>query len=64
MQLSKSVLLSKERNITLKLRADATNLLNSPIWNTPNLTINSTGFNQITSAGGNRAVAIGMRIEF
>ena len=41
-----------ERNITLRLRADAINLLNRPIWGTPNLNIDSTSFGQITTANG------------
>jgi hypothetical protein len=64
LQLSKAVTLSQERNITLRLRADALNLLNTPIWGTPNLNIDSTSFGQITSASGNRNVVLGARVEF
>ena len=63
-QLSKAVTLNKEHNITLRVRADAINLLNRPIWGTPNLNIDSTSFGQITSASGNRTVVLGARVEF
>src|SRR5580700_5999934 len=63
-QLSKAVLLSKEHNITLRVRADALNILNKPIWGTPNLNIDSTSFGQITSATGNRNIVLGARVEF
>jgi hypothetical protein len=64
MQLSKAVTLSKEHNITLRVRADAINLLNRPIWGNPNLNIDSTSFGQITTATGNRNVVLGARVEF
>jgi hypothetical protein len=64
MQLSKSILLSREHNVRMTLRADAINLLNSPIWSTPSLNINSTSFGQITSASGTRNVVLGARIDF
>jgi hypothetical protein len=64
MQASKAVTINAERNITLRLRADAINLLNRPIWGTPNLNIDSTSFGQITSATGNRSVVLGARVEF
>jgi len=63
-QVSKAVALSTERNITLRLRADALNLLNKPIWGTPNLNIDSTNFGQITSASGTRNIVLGARVEF
>ncbi len=64
MQASKAVTLNTEHNITLRLRADAINLLNRPIWGTPNLNIDSTSFGQITSASGSRSVVLGARVEF
>jgi hypothetical protein len=64
MQLSKAVTLSKEHNVTLRVRADALNLLNKPIWGTPNLNIDSTSFGQITTATGNRNIVLGARVEF
>lgn len=64
LQLSKAVTLSQEHNITLRVRADALNLLNRPIWGTPNLNIDSTSFGQITSATGTRNVVLGARVEF
>jgi hypothetical protein len=63
-QLSKAVTLNTEHNVTLRVRADAINLLNRPIWGTPNLNIDSTSFGQITTATGNRSVVIGARVEF
>jgi len=48
----------------LRLRADALNILNRPIWGTPNLNIDSTSFGQITSATGNRNIVLGARVEF
>jgi hypothetical protein len=63
-QLSKAVLLNKEHNITLRVRADALNILNKPIWGTPNLNIDSTSFGQITSASGTRNIVLGARVEF
>jgi hypothetical protein len=63
-QASKSILLSKEHNFTLKLRADAINLLNHEIWGTPSLNIDSTSFGLITSATGSRTVNVSVRLEF
>ena len=64
LQLSKAVTLWKERNVTLRVRADAINLLNQPIWGAPTLNIDSTSFGQITSATGSRTVILGARVEF
>ena len=64
LQLSKPVVLNRERNIVMIFRADATNLLNKPIWGTPNLNIDSTSFGQITSASGNRNVNLTLRVTF
>ncbi len=63
-QASKSILINKERGLTLKLRADAINMLNHPIWGTPSLNIDSTSFGLITSASGTRSVNVSARIEF
>jgi hypothetical protein len=64
LQLSKPVVLNREKNIVMLFRADATNLLNKPIWGTPNLNIDSTSFGQITSASGNRNVNLTLRVTF
>src|SRR5581483_3543094 len=65
MQLSKAITISQERGITLRVRADATNLLNKPIWGSPSLNIDSiTGFGLITSATGNRSIQLGARVDF
>jgi hypothetical protein len=60
----KPVVLNAERNIVMIFRADAINLLNKPIWGTPNLNIDSTSFGQITSASGNRSVNLTLRVTF
>ena len=67
--LSKAIVLNAERNIRMTLRADALNVLNSPIWSSPstaNMSINSTSFGQITSTvtGSNRNVVVGARLDF
>ncbi len=62
--LSKPVVLNREHNVAMILRADAINLLNKPIWGTPNLNIDSTSFGQITSATGNRSVNLTLRVTF
>ena len=64
LQLSKPVVLNREKNIVMIFRADATNLLNKPIWGTPNLNIDSTSFGQITSASGTRNVNLTLRLTF
>ena len=64
LQLSKPVVLNKERNIVALFRADAINLLNKPIWATPNLDIDNTSFGQITSASGARTINLTARITF
>lgn len=48
----------------LHLRADAINVLNSPIFGGPNADINSTNFGRITAAGGDRVVVLSARINF
>jgi hypothetical protein len=56
--------LSREKKITAILRADAINVLNRPIWGTPNLNIDSTSFGQITSSTGTRSVNLSARIRW
>jgi hypothetical protein len=63
-QLSKLISLKKDSNFSLRLRADASNLLNRPIWGAPNLNIDSVNFGLITTATGTRNVQVGARIEF
>ena len=60
--LSKSVQITEGSEFTL--RVDAINLLNSPLWNNPNTTINSSQFGRITSAGGARTFTLNARIDF
>jgi hypothetical protein len=50
-----------------EFRMDAIDVLNSPIFNAPataDLDISSITFGRITSAGGNRIVVLGARINF
>jgi len=63
-QVSKAFHLKREGTMLIRLRADAVNLLNTPIWNAPNLNIDSVNFGLITSAGGTRNLQLGARIEF
>jgi hypothetical protein len=60
--LSKTIQLTER--FRLSIRADALNVLNHPIWSTPNLDINSTSLGLITSATGNRNVVLGARVDF
>ena len=46
------------------LRIDAINLLNTPLWNDPNVNINSVDFGRITGAGGARTFTLNARIDF
>jgi hypothetical protein len=47
-----------------ELRADFIDAFNSPQWGNPNADINSLNFGNITSAGGNRIIVIGARVNF
>jgi hypothetical protein len=50
-----------------EFRVDAVNILNHPLFSNPtaaNMSINSTSFGRITSAGGNRRFTIGARLNF
>jgi len=52
---------------TFTIRADAVNVLNRPIWDTPtaaNMDINSNSFGRITTATGSRTITINARIDF
>jgi Carboxypeptidase regulatory-like domain len=62
MGLSKTVQIDEARTFTI--RADAINVLNTPIWNDPNVNINSNSFGRITSASGNRTITINARLDF
>jgi hypothetical protein len=46
------------------IRADAVNILNRPMWSTPNTDINSTSFGRITTATGTRTITINARVDF
>jgi hypothetical protein len=62
MNLQKSIRLRE--GWELELRADAIDVTNSPQWGEPNVDINSLNFGRITSAGGNRIIVLGARINF
>jgi Carboxypeptidase regulatory-like domain/TonB dependent receptor len=64
LQVSKPIVLNREHNVIMTFRGDAINLLNKPIWGTPNLNIDSTSFGQITTATGNRSVNLTLRVTF
>jgi len=63
-ELSKPVVLNREHNIQMIFRADAINILNSPIWSSPTTNIDSTSFGLITNAGGNRSFNVTARVTF
>ncbi len=48
----------------LVIRADAVNVLNSPVFGAPVVDINSTSFGRINSAAGNRVVLLSARVNF
>ena len=60
--LSKSIQITEGAAFTL--RVDAINLLNTPLWDNPNLNINSNNFGRITDAGGERTFTLNARIDF
>ena len=60
--LNKKFVLSEGK--TFSIRADAVNVLNTPVWGNPTTNINSANFGRITTAGGARAVTISGRIDF
>ena len=60
--LSKSVQIRENMDFTLRI--DAINLLNTPLWNDPNVNINSVDFGRITGAGGARTFTLNARIDF
>ncbi len=60
--LSKSIQIREGTEFTI--RVDAINLLNTPLWNNPNLDIRSNNFGRITAAGGERTFTLNARIDF
>ena len=60
--LLKKIPLREGREVVI--RADAVNVLNSPVFAPPDSDINSTNFGRINSAGGNRVVLLSARINF
>jgi hypothetical protein len=48
----------------IQIRADAVNVLNSPVFASPDININSTNFGRINNAVGNRVVLLTGRINF
>jgi hypothetical protein len=62
MNLMKTFRVKERYNFTV--RADATSISNTPQFGSPNLSINSLNFGNITSAAGNRIVTLEARISF
>jgi hypothetical protein len=62
MNLIKRFAISEGREF--QFRVDAINVLNRPNFGTPNTSINSNTFGQITSAGGARSFVVTTRINF
>ena len=60
--LSKSIQIREGAEFTIRL--DAINVLNTPLFNNPNLDINSRNFGRITSSGGERTFTLNARIDF
>lgn len=50
--------------INMQFNAIFENATNSPQWGNPTMDINSLNFGRITSAGGNRIIVIGGRVNF
>jgi hypothetical protein len=53
-------------NVVLKLRGDAFNVMNHPVFGTPtsDITQSSNQFGVITSDGGARVLQVALRLEF
>jgi hypothetical protein len=51
-------------NIKLEARAEAINALNLVSLSSPNATLSSPAFGQITAASPNREIQLGMRLVF
>jgi len=62
MNLSKKIRISETKNV--EFRMDAINILNHPIWGSPNTSINSTSFGRITSTTGSRTFTGNLRVNF
>jgi len=60
--LMKKIRLREDKELIV--RGDAINLLNTPQFGDPNTNINSTNFGRITTAGGERIIAVSMRVNF
>ena len=62
MNLIKRVKLAETKEF--ELRVDAINVLNHPVFDNPNLNINSTDFGRIMSAKGARTFVLNARVNF
>jgi hypothetical protein len=60
--LQKKVRIDESKSFTI--RADAVNLLNRPVWGTPNTDINSNAFGRITTSTGARTITLSARVDF
>jgi hypothetical protein len=50
--------------VNFQINAILENATNSPQWGNPTLDINDLNFGRITTAGGNRIVVVGGRVNF
>jgi hypothetical protein len=60
--LQKKFAIDESKSFTV--RADAVNVLNTPVWGNPNTDINSNAFGRITTATGARTVTVSGRFDF
>ena len=60
--LQKKFVIDEAKSFTI--RADAVNVLNTPVWGNPNTDINSNAFGRITTATGARTITLSGRIDF
>jgi hypothetical protein len=60
--LSKKFVIDESKSFTI--RADAVNVLNTPVWGNPNTDINSNSFGRITTATGARTITLSGRVDF
>ena len=60
--LQKKFTIDESKSFTI--RADAVNVLNTPVWGNPNTDINSNAFGRITTATGARTITWSGRVDF
>jgi hypothetical protein len=60
--LNRSQLLGER--LTAQLRAEAFNMTNTPLYNSPNTTVGNANFGRILGGGNNRVLQLGLRISY